>query len=73
MKNTANGTSCLLHAYLTAHSTRVGAALSMAEADILSLKIQRAGGWNSAAMPARYTEQASHAIGGMTEINKLKR
>jgi integrase len=58
---------------LTAHSARVGAAVSMAEADISSLKIQRAGGWKSAAMPARYTEQASHAIGGMAEINNLKR
>jgi integrase len=58
---------------ISAHSPRVGGAVSMAEANISMNKIQDAGGWKSAAMPARYTEQAN--IGsGMAELSeKFKR
>lgn len=58
---------------LSAHSARVGAAVSMAENNTPSLAIQNAGGWKSRAMPARYTEQASIGKGGMAELDKLKR
>lgn len=44
---------------ISAHSPRVGGAVSMAEANIPTNKIQEAGGWKSAVMPARYTEQAN--------------
>lgn len=54
---------------LSAHSPRVGGAVSMAEANISMKKIQDAGGWSSAAMPARYTEQAN-LDSGMAELGK---
>jgi hypothetical protein len=35
-------------------------------------KICRAGGWKNSSMPARYTQQASHALGGMAELFERK-
>ncbi len=55
---------------VTGHSPRVGGAVSMAEASVSMTKIQNSGGWKSAAMPARYTEQAD--IGsGMSELSDI--
>jgi integrase len=54
---------------ISAHSPRVGGAVSMAEANISMTKIQDAGGWKSSAMPARYTEQANMGS-GMAELAK---
>jgi len=48
---------------ITGHSPRVGGAVSMAEANISMSQIQKAGGWKSAEMPARYTEQAKTGSG----------
>ena len=57
---------------VTAHSPRVGGAVSMAEANVSMTKIQKSGGWKSAAMPARYTEQADigSGMGELAEIFK---
>ncbi len=54
---------------LSTHSARIGAAVAMAENDIDILSIQRAGGWKSLTMPARYTEQASTKKAGMGQIS----
>ncbi|MFT5725710.1 MAG: integrase, partial [Bacteroidia bacterium] len=59
-----------LSIHLTSHSPRVGAAVTMAESGISDLDIQRAGGWKSTSMPARYTEQARVSAGGMAQIAK---
>ena len=55
---------------ISAHSPRVGGAVSMAEANIPTTKIQEAGGWKSVAMPARYTEQATvdHGMGQLADL-----
>lgn len=55
---------------ISGHSPRVGGAVSMAEANVSMTKIQDSGGWKSAAMPSRYTEQAK--IGsGMAELAEI--
>jgi site-specific recombinase XerD len=54
---------------ISGHSPRVGGAVSMAEAGISTNKIQKAGDWKSAEMPARYTEQANTGS-GMEELSK---
>lgn len=58
---------------LTGHSARVGAAVTMAENDVSGFYIQKAGGWKSSVMPARYTEETEAAKGGMAQINNLKK
>ena len=55
---------------ITGHSQRVGAAVTMAEAGISEKKIQASGGWESAVMVAKYTEQAD-INNGMSEISDL--
>jgi|TARA_B110000211_G_scaffold188405_1_gene214230 integrase len=58
----------------TTHSARVGGAVSLAEFNCNLLEIQRAGGWKTATMPARYTEQTNvHQTGMGTVIKKLGR
>ena len=55
---------------VTGHSLRVGAAVTMAEAKVSQNKIQKAGAWKTAEMPARYTEQAN-VDSGMSELSSL--
>lgn len=58
----------------TTHSARVGAAVTMAEHNCTTLDIQLAGGWKSASMPLRYTEQVDIHRQGMGSImNKINR
>jgi site-specific recombinase XerD len=63
-----------LESELSTHSTRVGAAVDMAEKNIDILSIQRAGGWGSLSMPAKYTEQVQASKAGMGQLaNKIGR
>jgi len=58
----------------TAHSARVGGAVTLAENGCSVLDIQRSGGWKTPNMPARYTEQTSIQNQGMgAVIQKLGR
>jgi len=53
---------------LSTHSARVGGAVTLAEHDCNMLEIQHAGGWKSASMPARYTEQVNVRKNGMGKV-----
>jgi len=55
---------------ITGHSQRVGAAVTMAESGIAEKQIQKAGGWESPIMVAKYTEQAD-INSGMSEISNI--
>lgn len=55
---------------ISAHSPRVGSAVSMKESGISLEKIKEAGDWKSVAMPARYTEQAN-VDSGMEELAEI--
>jgi integrase len=58
----------------TSHSARIGAAVTLAEEGCSLLDIQHSGGWKSASMPARYTEQINIQNQGMGAVlKKLKR
>ena len=52
------------------HSTRVGAAQDMVEANVSLLGVMNAGGWSSAAMPKRYTEEQAARKGAMARLAK---
>lgn len=61
-------------AMFSTHSARVGGAVTLAENNCSLLDIQRAGGWKTSTMPARYTEQTSvHSVGMGAIMKKLKR
>ncbi|WP_157964756.1 tyrosine-type recombinase/integrase [Algibacillus agarilyticus] len=52
---------------LTAHSARVGGAITMSENGIDPVKIQISGGWTGLSMVERYTRQTKVSKGGMAE------
>lgn len=56
---------------ISTHSTRVGAAVDMAEKNIDMLSIQRSGGWHSINMPLKYTEQIQTNKAGMGQLSKI--
>jgi len=55
------------------HSTRVGAAQDLVEANASLLAVMNAGGWKSAAMPKRYTEEQAARKGAMARLAKTQR
>ena len=52
------------------HSTRVGAAQDLVEANVSLLGVMNAGGWTSAAMPKRYTEKQAARKGAIARLAK---
>ncbi|MGH8458230.1 MAG: tyrosine-type recombinase/integrase, partial [Nevskiales bacterium] len=60
-------------ALLTGHSTRVGAAQDLDDAGFTALQIQRAGGWKSETMVARYTKEAKVKSGAMAQLQSRRR
>lgn len=58
---------------LTGHSTRVGAAQDLDHAGFTTLQIQRAGGWASETMVARYTKEAKVATGAMAQLQRRRK
>jgi site-specific recombinase XerD len=57
---------------LSGHSMRVGAALDMVENGIDLVPIMHAGGWKSANMVLRYTQQISLAKSGMARLHAIR-
>lgn len=57
----------------SAHSPRVGGAVSLAESDASTKEIQHTGGWKTAETPARYIEQAKIGSGMEDLAKKYKR
>jgi len=58
---------------LSGHSMRVGAALDMAENGIDLVPIMHAGGWKSASMVVRYTQQISLQKSGMAKLYNMSK
>jgi len=57
---------------LSGHSMRIGAAVDMAEHGIDLIPIMQAGGWKSAEMVLRYTEQIDIRRSGMARLHALQ-
>jgi site-specific recombinase XerD len=57
---------------LSGHSMRVGAAVDMVENGIDLVPIMHAGGWKSANMVLRYTQQISLAKSGMARLHAMR-
>lgn len=57
----------------SAHSPRVGGAVSLAESGASTKEIQRAGDWKTVETPARYTEQAKMGCGMKELANSINR
>ena len=58
-------------ANISSHSMRIGAAVDMAEHGVDLIPIMQAGGWKSAEMVLRYTEQIDIRRSGMARLASL--